>query len=148
MDSKPLHFQSLDELAAEFSGATGSAGRDAACPGRTVVIANSTYVIASIARAGDGRPGDGATSSVLAVILRPLGSAGAIEPSQCIRSALTPREVEVLDLLAVRRTNAEIAERLSISPHTARHHVERVLRKLGVRSRHRLATPAHSQDVP
>lgn len=45
---------------------------------------------------------------------------------------LTPRQAEVAVLLAARRTNREIAAALSISVHTARHHVEAVLERLGV----------------
>ena len=37
------------------------------------------------------------------------------------------------------RSNAEIAQRLFISPHAARHHTERILRKLGAHSRTRAA---------
>jgi DNA-binding CsgD family transcriptional regulator len=48
---------------------------------------------------------------------------------------LTDREVEVASLLAVGKSNSEIASALSISEHTCRHHTERVLAKLGVRSR-------------
>jgi DNA-binding NarL/FixJ family response regulator len=48
---------------------------------------------------------------------------------------LTPRETEVADLLAQGRSNAAIAAALSISTHTARHHTQRILTKLGVHSR-------------
>ncbi|MEO7474594.1 MAG: LuxR C-terminal-related transcriptional regulator [Gemmatimonadales bacterium] len=48
---------------------------------------------------------------------------------------LTPREVEVSLLLAEGCSNVTVAERLGISPHTARHHTQRVLAKLGVHSR-------------
>jgi DNA-binding CsgD family transcriptional regulator/PAS domain-containing protein len=48
---------------------------------------------------------------------------------------LTAREVEVTRLLLRRRTNAEVAHALTISEHTARHHTENVLLKLGVHSR-------------
>lgn len=51
------------------------------------------------------------------------------------RFALTAREAEVALLLARGLTDATIAERLTISPHTARRHSERVLRKLGIHSR-------------
>jgi two-component system, NarL family, nitrate/nitrite response regulator NarL len=48
---------------------------------------------------------------------------------------LTPREREVLSLLVEGRDAAGIAAVLFISPETARTHVQRVLRKLGVHSR-------------
>jgi DNA-binding NarL/FixJ family response regulator len=51
------------------------------------------------------------------------------------RYGLTRRELEVARLLAQGRTNTAIAEALHISTHTARHHTQRVLGKLGVHSR-------------
>lgn len=56
------------------------------------------------------------------------------------RFGLTRREVVVAQLLAKRRTNAEIAAALCISPHTALRHTERIREKLGVRSRLNVAT--------
>ncbi|MGZ8377106.1 MAG: response regulator transcription factor [Gemmatirosa sp.] len=53
---------------------------------------------------------------------------------------LTRREAEVARLLAQRLSNAEIAAALSVSAHTARHHTERVMHKLGVASRAEVAT--------
>ena len=51
-------------------------------------------------------------------------------------AGLTPRELEVARLIAQRHTNREIAAILGVSIHTARHHAERVKRKLGARRRH------------
>jgi LuxR family maltose regulon positive regulatory protein len=51
------------------------------------------------------------------------------------RLPLTPRELEVLDLMARGMTNAEIARKLFISTSTAKVHVSHVLRKLGAKSR-------------
>ena len=48
---------------------------------------------------------------------------------------LTPREVEVLRLVAEARTNREIGEALFMSPKTASVHVSSVMRKLGVNRR-------------
>jgi DNA-binding CsgD family transcriptional regulator len=48
---------------------------------------------------------------------------------------LTPREREILDLVAKGRTNAEIAQALWLSPGTVRRHLENVFAKLGVHTR-------------
>jgi DNA-binding NarL/FixJ family response regulator len=52
-----------------------------------------------------------------------------------IEYGMTPREIEVALLLTEGCSNRTIAHRLGISPHTARHHTQRVLVKLGVHSR-------------
>lgn len=48
---------------------------------------------------------------------------------------LTPREVEVLGMLAAGRTTPDIAERLHISQLTARSHIQNILEKLEVHSK-------------
>ena len=52
---------------------------------------------------------------------------------------LTRKEAAVARLLAEGRTNTEIARRLYISQHTARHHTENLMAKLGFRSRTEVA---------
>jgi len=51
------------------------------------------------------------------------------------RRVLTAREYEILELLASGLAQGAIAERLEISPRTVATHIERILAKLGVRSR-------------
>jgi ATP/maltotriose-dependent transcriptional regulator MalT len=68
-----------------------------------------------------------------AAMLRELG--GPIKPGPKRGTQLTRREEEVLEVLALGLSNAEIGERLFISPKTAEHHVGRILSKLGLRSR-------------
>jgi DNA-binding NarL/FixJ family response regulator len=52
-----------------------------------------------------------------------------------VRSALTPREWEVLDLLSAGRSTEQIAAELGVTVETVRSHVKHVLRKLEVHSR-------------
>jgi DNA-binding NarL/FixJ family response regulator len=58
----------------------------------------------------------------------------ADEP-QDASGALSARELEVLALVALGHSNSQIAKQLTISPSTAKSHVEHILRKLGVTSR-------------
>ncbi|MGH2561191.1 MAG: response regulator transcription factor, partial [Thermomicrobiales bacterium] len=60
---------------------------------------------------------------------------------------LTPREQEVLHLLARRFTDREIAEALFISPHTVARHVSGILAKLGVHSRREAAAVAAERGL-
>lgn len=55
------------------------------------------------------------------------------------RFGLTRKEAAVALLLATDKSNQDIARELFISPHTARHHTQNVLGKLGVRSRREVA---------
>ena len=59
------------------------------------------------------------------------------------RFGLTPRELDVLALVAEGHTNREIGDALFISTKTASAHVSHILSKLGVRSRIEAATTAH-----
>jgi DNA-binding NarL/FixJ family response regulator len=64
---------------------------------------------------------------------------------------LTAREREILDLVDEGRTNAEIAERLWVSPGTVKKHLDNIYAKLGVNTRTAAAAvvrkrPLHSLD--
>jgi ATP/maltotriose-dependent transcriptional regulator MalT len=60
---------------------------------------------------------------------------------------LSPRELEVLRLVAAGRTNRQIAEDLVISLHTVARHVSNIFDKTGVSNRAEAATYAHRQGV-
>ncbi len=98
---------------------------------RAVRTATASYRVRAGVVVSDG---DGRGSSVL-VSLRRNDPAPASAEELRARFGLTGREAEVAVLLLQRRSNAEIAEALELSEHTARHHTERVLHKLGVNSR-------------
>lgn len=54
--------------------------------------------------------------------------------------SLTPSERRVADLAAAGRTNRDIAQELFVTPKTVERHLGNVYRKLGIESRHRLAS--------
>ncbi len=85
------------------------------------------------------RLGAQATAAIVARRLRDSGARGLTRgprPATRVNPAhLTPREVEILGLLAGGLRNNEIAGRLFLSQRTVEHHVAAVLRKLGVNTR-------------
>jgi DNA-binding CsgD family transcriptional regulator len=67
--------------------------------------------------------------------------------TRALPRGLTPRQLEVLELIATGATNAEIAERLVVSPKTVDHHVSAVLAKLEVGSRREAADVANDLGI-
>jgi two-component system, NarL family, nitrate/nitrite response regulator NarL len=57
------------------------------------------------------------------------------EPRSADQPRFTPREKEVLDLIAEGLNNKQIARRLDLSEGTVKVHVKHLLKKLGLRSR-------------
>lgn len=76
------------------------------------------------------------------------GVRAALPSADAIRQAfgLTRREAEVALLVAEGHGNDQVAERLFVSPHTVRHHVESAMAKLGLTGRGREAVAARLLD--
>ncbi len=64
------------------------------------------------------------------------------QPQASSQVRLTPREIEVLQLLAQGQTNREIADKLTLSVSTVKIHVEHILDKLSVSDRTQAAVRA------
>jgi DNA-binding NarL/FixJ family response regulator len=117
----------LDEYVFEAlrAGASGFLLKDAPAE----ELAAAIRVVAS----GESLLAPGVTRRVIdAFVRRP---APAARPRDERLDRLTPREVEVLGLLARGLSNLDIAERLFVSEGTTKTHVSNVLTKLGLRDR-------------
>lgn len=101
---------------------------------RTLSTAQSRYTARAV-------PASRAMCDVDGAVLVSLGRATPAAVSDEMlreRWGLTPREIEVVRLLARGSSNAEVAAALGVSAYTARNHTERALLKLGVSSRARV----------
>ena len=70
-----------------------------------------------------------------ASVLEEFRALSAEEQGENIYSPLSPREIEVPELVAAGRTNKEIAVKLNISNQTVKNHISSILRKLAVNDR-------------
>jgi DNA-binding NarL/FixJ family response regulator len=107
------------------AGASGFMLKDA--PPEEIVAA--VRIVAS----GDALLAPAVTRAVIEEFARRSPAAAPARPPAV--DELTPREREVLDLLARGLSNPEICARLVISEATAKTHVARILQKLGLRDR-------------
>ncbi|MCL2769282.1 MAG: helix-turn-helix transcriptional regulator [Solirubrobacterales bacterium] len=83
---------------------------------------------------------------LLAELLRPHLRAAELAARRAVaRATLTPREREVLDLVATGATNHAVADALIVSPGTVKKHLDNIYAKLGARTR---AAAAHRAGAP
>jgi DNA-binding NarL/FixJ family response regulator len=94
-----------------------------------------------VVAAGEALLSPKATKALIARYLAGPEPATGTVPAQL--AALTEREREVLTLVAAGLSNTAIAERLYVSPLTAKTHVNRIMAKLGARDRAQLVVLAY-----
>lgn len=127
----------IDEYVARAirAGASGFLVKDT----EPVELIRAVRVVA----AGDALLSPGVTKRLLARFAS--GTSVAVDAS--ILSAITPREREVLALVGQGLTNAEIGEKLFLSPLTAKTHVSRIMAKLAARDRVQLVVIAYEAGL-
>jgi DNA-binding NarL/FixJ family response regulator len=97
-----------------------------------------------VVAAGDALLAPGITRRLIAEFARRPDPTRA---APAVLQALTDREREVLGLVAQGLSNAEIAERLVVSPATSKTYVSRLLAKLGARDRAQLVAIAYETGL-
>ena len=127
-------FESDDNVVAALrAGASGFLVKDT----KPATLLSAIRTVA----AGEALLSPGATRSLIARVLR------HPDPTPVGLTQLTEREREVLTLIGRGLNNAELAERLVISPLTAKTYVSRLLTKLDVRDRAQLVIAAYESGL-
>ncbi len=80
-------------------------------------------------------------------LLGKIRSLGIPAPGAGLPGGLSPREAQILDLVAKGLSNREIGEELSISEHTAANHIRSILRKTDCANRTEAASYAHRHGL-
>lgn len=107
----------------------------------TLTAINGSSIYGILLRDADSDTLVAAIDAMLAelVVIDPTLASAAIQPNNAgpdePLQALTPREAEVLNLLASGLTNKGIAQELGITNHTVKFHVNAIMGKLGAQSR-------------
>ena len=107
------------------------------------VTAEGLFAAVRVVAAGDALLAPTVTRRLIGEFLRVRPAARVAAPL----AALTPRETEVLRLVAEGLSNAEIAARLVVSDQTVKSHVSRVLAKLGLRDRAQAVVAAYESGL-
>jgi DNA-binding NarL/FixJ family response regulator len=108
------------------------------------VAAERLFEAVRVIAAGDALLAPGVTRRLVAEFARLRGRSA--RPSGSLE-ALTPREREVLVLVAEGLSNPEIAARLVVGEETVKTHVSRILSKLGLRDRTQAVVLAYESGV-
>jgi DNA-binding NarL/FixJ family response regulator len=108
------------------------------------VTAEQLFDAVRVIAAGDGLLAPGITRRLISEFAqRP---AAIPQPTPRLVD-LTPREIQVLQLVAEGLSNSEIAARLTVTEETVKTHVSRILNKLGLRDRTQAVVTAYETGL-
>jgi DNA-binding NarL/FixJ family response regulator len=134
------HVALVDLFVGSESGAEISQRLRAVSPQTRVLFISGAGRISAVAARAAGASGfiskDWSAQEVADAVRRVAGGRMVFETGEGEQPlGLSPREREVLALIATGATNAEIAASMYLSPHTVKEHTSALYRKLGVRNR-------------
>jgi DNA-binding NarL/FixJ family response regulator len=112
------------------------------------VTAERLFDAVRVVAAGDALLAPAVTRRLISEFtrLRPVSEAQDAASSAAL-SALTPRETEVLRLVAEGLSNPELARRIVVTEETVKTHVSRILAKLGLRDRTQAVVAAYESGL-
>ncbi|MEG8276461.1 response regulator transcription factor [Streptomyces sp. AHA2] len=132
-------FETEDYVAQALrAGASGFLGKDVTAD----TLLSGLRTVAS----GEALLSPGATRSLITRFLTAPAPGTQLAPPERLAD-LTTREREVMALAAEGRSNAEIADDLTVSPLTVRTHIHRAMTKLGARDRAQLVVIAYQTGL-
>jgi DNA-binding NarL/FixJ family response regulator len=134
MDLLPIHEEIVEYV---HAGVSGFVMKDAS-------LEDLVATIRSVADGIDVLP-PAMTGSLFSQIAREAISRGRPLLLDSVR--MTPREREVIDLIAEGMSNKEIAKRLHIATHTVKSHVRNIMEKLTLHTRLQIAAYAHGRKI-
>ena len=121
------------------AGASGFLLKDA--------TAERLFEAVRVVAAGEALLAPAVTRRLISEFTRIRPTAGPAAAAPAAFAALTPRETEVLRLVAEGLSNPEIAARLVVTEETVKTHVSRVLAKLGLRDRTQAVVAAYESGL-
>jgi DNA-binding NarL/FixJ family response regulator len=110
------------------------------------VTAERLFDAVRVIAAGEALLAPSVTRRLISEFARQRRRPAAAEPSALLKM-LTPRETEVLRLIAEGLSNPEIATRLVVTEETVKSHVSRILAKLGLRDRTQAVVRAYETGL-
>ena len=132
MDLLPIHEEIVEYV---HAGVSGFIMKDAS-------LEDLVATIRSVAEGIDVLPPE-MTGSLFSQIAREAVAKGRPVLLDSVR--MTPRERDVINLIAEGMSNKEIAKRLHIATHTVKSHVRNIMEKLTLHTRLQIAAYAHGQ---
>lgn len=133
MDLLPVHEEIVEFV---HAGVSGFVMKDAS-------VQDLVDAIRAVADGAQVLPSE-MTGTLFSQIARQAVASGRPKPLSPVR--MTPREKQVINLIAEGMSNAEIAQDLRIATHTVKSHVRNVMEKLTLHTRLQIAAYAYGQD--